>query len=104
MPLVPDRAGARRALQLPGDAALVALLPGSRRGEVSRLASDFIAAAATLSAARPALQFIVEVQQQDQPRIYRVVLGTRQNGGNSRSVRMHIPGWQTAHKRNDDRF
>lgn len=58
VPLVPERSAARRALNIADDATVVALLPGSRRGEVSRLAPDFIAAAAALAAARPALQFI----------------------------------------------
>ncbi len=35
VPLEPDRAAARRALRLPDGATIVALLPGSRRGEVS---------------------------------------------------------------------
>jgi lipid-A-disaccharide synthase len=58
VPLDTDRAAARRALQLPADATFVALLPGSRRGEVSRLAPDFIAAAARLAAERPSLRFL----------------------------------------------
>jgi lipid-A-disaccharide synthase len=41
IPFEVDRAGARAALELPTDAQVVALLPGSRRGEVSRLAVDF---------------------------------------------------------------
>jgi len=41
IPLVVDRGAARRALNLATDAQVVALLPGSRRGEVSRLAEDF---------------------------------------------------------------
>jgi lipid-A-disaccharide synthase len=41
IPLEVDRSGARAALHLPVDAQVVALLPGSRRGEVSRLAGDF---------------------------------------------------------------
>ncbi|MEP7311876.1 MAG: lipid-A-disaccharide synthase [Pseudomonadota bacterium] len=48
MPLTPDRAEARAALNLPGDARVVALLPGSRLGEVQRLGDDFAAAAALL--------------------------------------------------------
>jgi lipid-A-disaccharide synthase len=53
-----DRAGARRALGLDVDSSIVALLPGSRRGEVSRLAADFAATARWLSAQRPGLKFI----------------------------------------------
>ena len=58
LPLAPDRGAARARLGIPPDATLVALLPGSRRGEVERLASEFLGAAAWLSARRPGLRFI----------------------------------------------
>jgi lipid-A-disaccharide synthase len=58
IPLQVDRGAARRALGLDRDAPYVALLPGSRLGEVSRLAAPFAAAAARLAAARPAYRFI----------------------------------------------
>lgn len=58
IPLVPDRAAARRALRLPDAAEVVALLPGSRRGEVSRLAPDFAKTLGWLAARRPGLRFI----------------------------------------------
>ena len=59
LPLAPDRSAARAALGLPPGASVVALLPGSRRGEVERLAGDFIGAAAWLAARRPGTRFIV---------------------------------------------
>ena len=46
IPLHIDRDGARRALGLDPAARVVALLPGSRMGEVERLATDFIGAPA----------------------------------------------------------
>jgi len=58
IPLEVDRGAARAALGLPDDAQIVALLPGSRRGEVTRLAADFAATARWLAARRPALKFI----------------------------------------------
>jgi lipid-A-disaccharide synthase len=58
IPLEVDRDGARRALGLPADATVVAVLPGSRRGEVSRLGADFAAACAQLAAQRAGLAFI----------------------------------------------
>jgi lipid-A-disaccharide synthase len=58
IPLQVDRAAARVALGLPADAAVVALLPGSRRGEVTRLASDMAATARWMQAERPNLVFI----------------------------------------------
>lgn len=42
LPLVPDTAGARRALGLPADARVLALLPGSRRGEIELLGPLFL--------------------------------------------------------------
>ena len=56
--LDPDRGAARQTLGLGLEATVVALLPGSRAGEVSRLGPDFIAAAAALAALRPGLEFI----------------------------------------------
>ena len=56
--LTVDRGQARAALHLPGDAQVVALLPGSRRGEVTRLTEDFAKTVRWLAAARPPLKFI----------------------------------------------
>jgi lipid-A-disaccharide synthase len=53
MPLEPDRAGARAALSLPPDVRLLAILPGSRHGEIARLADDFLAAAERFRTAHP---------------------------------------------------
>jgi lipid-A-disaccharide synthase len=58
IPLESDRAGARAALGLPAGAAVVALLPGSRMSEVSRLGAPFAAAARHLAAAAPEMRFI----------------------------------------------
>jgi lipid-A-disaccharide synthase len=58
IPLEVDRAGARRALALDPQAPLVALLPGSRLAEVSRLAAPFAAAAARIVALRPGYRFV----------------------------------------------
>ncbi len=52
IPLEVDRARARSSLGLPADAAVVALLPGSRRGEVARLGEDFARTAAWMAAWR----------------------------------------------------
>lgn len=58
MPLEPDRAAARTALGLPEDAPLLALLPGSRTGEIERLGGDFLAAAARVAAGVPGLRVV----------------------------------------------
>jgi lipid-A-disaccharide synthase len=58
VPLAVDRSAARSALALPADGEVVALMPGSRRGEVARLAADFAGAAAWLAARRPGIRFV----------------------------------------------
>jgi lipid-A-disaccharide synthase len=58
IPLEVDRAAARSALGLPDEATVVALLPGSRMGEVERLGADFVAAAAWIEARQPGVRFI----------------------------------------------
>jgi lipid-A-disaccharide synthase len=58
IPLEVDRAGARRALGIASEAVVVALLPGSRLGEVERLGPDFVAAAQWLRVRRPDVEFI----------------------------------------------
>jgi lipid-A-disaccharide synthase len=58
-PLVADRAGAREALQLPQAAPVLALLPGSRPSELSRLGQLFIDAAHRLTAAIPGLRVVI---------------------------------------------
>jgi lipid-A-disaccharide synthase len=59
VPLEPDRAAARAVLGLPGDAVVVALLPGSRRSEIEAIAAPMLQAARRLAAARPALRFVL---------------------------------------------
>ena len=58
IPLVVDRAAARARLGLPDAGEVVALLPGSRRGEVTRLSADFARTAAWLSQHRPGIHFV----------------------------------------------
>lgn len=48
IPLEPQRAAARQRLGLPNDSLVIAVLPGSRMGEVQRLGADFAAAAVEL--------------------------------------------------------
>jgi lipid-A-disaccharide synthase len=58
IPLDADRDAAREGLGLPRDSTVVALLPGSRMGEVERLGSDFAAAAAWIAERRPEARFV----------------------------------------------
>ncbi|QLC74181.1 lipid-A-disaccharide synthase [Pseudomonas sp. LPB0260] len=59
IPLDADRAAARLALDLPVDGPVVALLPGSRGGEVARLGALFLDAASRLRALRPGIRFVL---------------------------------------------
>jgi len=59
IPLQADRAAAREALNLPADTPVVALLPGSRGGEVARLGSLFLDTAVRLRALRPGIRFVL---------------------------------------------
>jgi lipid-A-disaccharide synthase len=58
IPLAVDRAAARARLELPAAGEVVALLPGSRRGEVTRLAADFARTAVWLAQHRPGIRFV----------------------------------------------
>ena len=59
IPVQADRAAAREALDLPQDCHVVALMPGSRGGEVSRLGSLFLDAAVRLRTLRPGVRFVL---------------------------------------------
>jgi lipid-A-disaccharide synthase len=55
---VPDQAAARGELGLPPDVPVLALLPGSRLGEIRRLGGDFLEAAALLLQQLPQLHIV----------------------------------------------
>lgn len=59
LPMEPDQAGARERLGLPAGKRLVALLPGSRSGEVARMGPLFLAVASWCLACRPDLAFVM---------------------------------------------
>lgn len=59
IPLQADRIGAREALGLAPDELVVALLPGSRGGEVARLGALFLDAAERLRTLRPGIRFVL---------------------------------------------
>lgn len=59
IPQQADRAAAREALDLPQDSAVVALLPGSRGGEVARLGALFLDTAVRLRTLRPGIRFVL---------------------------------------------
>ena len=59
IPALLDRHEARAALGLPAEVPVVALLPGSRRGEVEMMLPVFLDAAARLRALIPDIEFII---------------------------------------------
>jgi lipid-A-disaccharide synthase len=58
VPLESPQAPAREALALPAHATIVAVLPGSRAGEVGKLGVPFAATIAWLRARRPDVEFV----------------------------------------------
>jgi lipid-A-disaccharide synthase len=77
IPMTVDREGARSALEIPVNAQVVAFLPGSRSGEVARLAEDFAATARWLVAQRPQLVFIAPMASAATRRIFARALARR---------------------------
>jgi lipid-A-disaccharide synthase len=65
-----DPASARARLQLDPSAPTVALLPGSRASEVSRLAEPMIGAARLLAAEQPDMQFVTAMANEKVRRIF----------------------------------
>ncbi len=59
LPLEPDRHAARERLHLPDDAPVLAVLPGSRLGEISRLGEPFLEAAKRVAEQIPNLRIVV---------------------------------------------
>jgi len=58
MPLDPDRHRARERLDLTADTPMLALLPGSRLGEIKRLSADFLSAAKRVLDRQPNLRIV----------------------------------------------
>lgn len=59
MPMQPDRAAARAALNLPSGVPLLAVLPGSRLGEIRRLLPVFLSALPIIAAQQPGIEAVL---------------------------------------------
>lgn len=59
IPLTPDRSAARTCLGVADEARVLAVLPGSRLGEIQRMLPVFLDAAALLTQAIPGLQLLI---------------------------------------------
>src|SRR5690606_39573765 len=65
MPMRPDRARARARLGLMAAAQVLAVLPGSRLGEIARLGADFLQAAGLVAEGLPGLQVVIPAANAD---------------------------------------
>jgi lipid-A-disaccharide synthase len=92
MALEPDRAAARQRLQLPADGPVLALLPGSRRGEILRLAPDFLAAAARVRASSPSLQVVAPMADAHAREAFEHVLATHPDAASLAPILRIIDG------------
>ncbi|MEM8547893.1 MAG: lipid-A-disaccharide synthase [Pseudomonadota bacterium] len=81
---VEDIAAARRELNIDPAAPTLALLPGSRAGEVAKLGQDFVETAAALQAKRPALQVLVPLANEARATQFRAMLAERPRLANLR--------------------
>jgi lipid-A-disaccharide synthase len=75
IPLTVDRREARATLGLAADAQIVALLPGSRRGEVARLAEDFAHVARWMAEQRHGLVFVAPMAGAAVRQLFAAALG-----------------------------
>jgi lipid-A-disaccharide synthase len=73
IPLEPPRTAARATLEIPERAAVVALLPGSRRSEIDLLAPRFVQAAALMHRQRPDLRFLLPAAPGQEARVRGIV-------------------------------
>ena len=74
IPLHVDSHAARAALGLDADGTYIALLPGSRHGEVARLSPDFAATVAWLRQQRPELKFLAALANEGAHRTFAAAL------------------------------
>jgi len=74
IPLQPDQAAARRALGLPAEGEVLALLPGSRSTELNHLAATFIDTARWLKLQRPGLHIVVPLANAERRQQFETLL------------------------------
>ena len=79
MPLDPDRAATREQLGIDPGRPVLALLPGSRVGEIERLAPTFLAAAARVLEEVPDLQVVVPIANSPTNLAFRRLLGAHRD-------------------------
>lgn len=96
MPIHPDREEARMNLGLDEEAPVLAMLPGSRVGEIERLAGDFLAAAALMLAAEPRLSVVAPMANAASRAAFERILQAHPDGARlSRALRIVDRGART---------
>lgn len=73
IPFDPDVESLRKRYGLSLQKKVIALLPGSRRGEIQRMAGDFLQAAADLSKNHPNLQFVTAMPDSGLMKVFEAV-------------------------------
>lgn len=74
IPMVPETGKAREQLSLDQDAPLLAVLPGSRGGEVERLGTLFLEACRWIQEKRPDIQLVIPCVNRDRERQVRALV------------------------------
>lgn len=62
---IPDQESARRALELPALAPILTILPGSRSGEIARLAPDFLRTGLLMQRHQPDLRLLIPLVSEE---------------------------------------
>ena len=70
IPMQTDRAAARQALGVPLNVPCIAVLPGSRQGEVTRLGLDFARTIAWLIEQQPSMCFVAPMANREVKRVF----------------------------------
>jgi lipid-A-disaccharide synthase len=76
IPMVPETGKARQELGLDEQAPLLAVLPGSRAGEVERLGTLFLEAARWIQQKRPDVQLVIPCVNRDREKQVRALVDT----------------------------
>ncbi|VAW83231.1 Lipid-A-disaccharide synthase [hydrothermal vent metagenome] len=79
--LKPNQSEARDALLLPQDRRIVALLPGSRSGEINRLARPFLEAAQLCFQQQPDLHFVVPLVSEKTKNLFERIVAEEEGYG-----------------------
>ncbi len=87
IPLHPDRAAARRQLGLGLDDTVVAVLPGSRAGEVAHIGPVFRDAVVLLAQENPTWRFVIPAAGEDRERQLQELLAGREFDAEVRLIR-----------------